>query len=153
MYGSKIMNIQYNRKESAYIATEHIGTQTMKMEIMEIDYNEKRKIVYYNISVCVYNKRKHYDRNFNEVRITGLNPIATVATGIQLYKALEKIVCDDYVNNDWNIYFLVHWEDNRRRRTYERLLTRYGYKMDVYNGKKMLIKKITARSKIEQLVN
>lgn len=144
------MDIRYNREECAYIATERIGTQTMKMEMMEIDYNEKHNILYYNISVCVYNKRKHYDRNFNEVRITGTNPMATVATGIKLYKALEKEVCGDPSNKGWNIYFLAHWADNRRRKAYEQLLTRYGYKMDVYDGKKMLIKKVMARSEAEQ---
>ena len=137
------MDIRYNREERSYIATERIGSQTMKMEMMEWDYNEGSNTVYYNVSVCIYNKRKHYERNFNEARITGNNPIATIAVGLKMYKELEKTVCESAENRNWNVVFLVRWEDNRRRNAYEKLLVRYGYKIDKYDNTKVLIKRIS----------
>lgn len=136
------MNIHYDRESCAYIATERIGAQTMKMEMTEISYNYSTRTVYYNVSVCIYNKRKHYNRNFDEVRVTGKNPLATIVTGLKMYKALEKEVCESIENRKWNVCFLVHWEDNRRRNAYEKLLTRYGYHMGVYDNTKMLIKQV-----------
>ena len=67
------MEVQYDRENEWYIVKEKIDNQTFFMEFQL--YDETDDTLYFNICMGIYNKRKHAERNENEARMTGLNPI------------------------------------------------------------------------------
>lgn len=130
-----------------YMYITKIGNQTFEMCFDEIDYNEKTNTVYWNVSMICYSKRKEKDMYLSDetgmTKMTGKNPMATIAHAVKAFNLLEdKIYFEaDNVNN----VILVGWLDSKRRDVYARYLLKHGYSYGVYEGKKHLMKKIAQK--------
>lgn len=121
----------------AYAIKEKIGNQTLLIGFQE-DWQPQTNTCYYNVYLSVYTKRKHMELNEEKKLSTGLNPIKDFLVARKNFQRLEKYVLND--NKDNNVVIYCFWVDSRRRDTYYKVLSRWGYtyqKIDpaVHSGK------------------
>ncbi|WP_373752354.1 hypothetical protein [Jeotgalibaca porci] len=113
--------------------------------IFEAYTSENNEHTYFWVVLDVYHKRKQRDENV--LKQTGKDGIQTLLWAKKQIIEFEELLLEGHIS--WlkeNVYIALGWEDNRRRRVYERGLRdigfRYEYSSDVWDGKKVLLKKI-----------
>lgn len=128
-----------NRRERDYRVREKLSTgQTL--ELMFKCLEEHKGTLYYNISLSIYSKRKHADKNEDEKKITGKNPLETVLVGRRVFSDVEELVISECMAQGFNVVFEVFWTENRRRNAYYRVLSKYGYRYGIRGNVKCLEK-------------
>ena len=130
--------VNYDKENDWYIFKEKIDNQTFFMEFQV--YDETEDTSYINICMGVFNKRKHAERNENEVRITGQNPIKTVMTAIRAFNELEKVAIERELWTHDRVHVSCWWVDNRRRDAYYKFLSKRGYQFGNFEGKKVIFR-------------
>ena len=122
---------------NGYFKKQKLGTQ----EIMIYAQCFKRgKINKYYIGAVVSTKRKRIEQHFINNEVTGKNGIKTL---IEIRKSILDLELFLKEKNKQNFEIIINWTDKRRRDVYIYGLKDYGYNLDVRNGKKCLLKKIT----------
>ena len=103
---------------------------------------------YWNICLCIYNKRKHIDDLLEHTDFVGKNPLLSIRVIRTAFDQLEKTL----VERSWvrNNYVFCSWTDNRRRDVYYRYLSRKGYAYGKYDGRKVIYK---IYDKMTEMVN
>nr|DAH38558.1 MAG TPA: hypothetical protein [Caudoviricetes sp.] len=132
------MNIKYDYENRTYYIKEKIHNQTMIMQFEECD--RSLDMVYYNVVLGVYNKRKHAQKNEDNAIITGKYPFETVAKAARAFNLLEQEVIKENKFYDKKITIMISWADNRRRDIYYKYLSKRGYKYEIVDGQKFICK-------------
>lgn len=128
-----------NQRERDYRVREKLSTgQTL--ELMFKCLEEHKGTLYYNISLSVYSKRKHADKNEDEKKITGKNPLETALVGRRAFREVEEYIISECMAKGFNVVFEVFWTDSRRRDAYYRVLSKYGYHYGMRGNVKCLEK-------------
>lgn len=125
--------------DSYYIDTP-IGNQTFHMEMDMFDWMDQT--IWFNVYMTLYNKRSQISSNESHVKMTGSNPMETVAVALKCFKKLQREVLWAY-NSKYNIVISCTWLNNRRRDAYYKVLSRWGYKYgrDPKDGTKWIFRK------------
>ena len=92
------MNVKYDYKNRIYYIKEKIHNQTMIMQFEECD--RSFDMVYYNVVLGVYNKRKHAQKNEDNAIVTGKYPFETVAKAMRAFNLLEQEVIKENESKD-----------------------------------------------------
>lgn len=132
------MNVKYDYKNRTYYIKEKIHNQTMIMQFEECD--RSLDMVYYNVVLGVYNKRKHAQKNEDNAIVTGKDPFETVANAVRAFNLLEQEVIKENKFYDKKVMIMISWVDNRRRDIYYKYLSKRGYKYEVVDGQKFICK-------------
>lgn len=132
------MNVKYDYENRTYYIKEKIHNQTMIMQLEECD--RTLDMVYYNVVLGVYNKRKHAQKNEDNAIITGKYPFETVAKVTRAFNLLEQEVIKENKFYDKKIMIMISWVDNRRRDIYYKYLSKRGYKYEIVDGQKFICK-------------
>lgn len=132
------MNVKYDYKNRTYYIKEKIYNQTMIMQFEECD--RSLDMVYYNVVLGVYNKRKHAQKNEDNAIVTGKYPFETVAKSVRAFNLLEQEIIKENKFYNRKIMIMISWVDNRRRDTYYKYLSKRGYKYEVVDGQKFICK-------------
>lgn len=134
------MEAKWNHEKNEYYINTPIENQTLHMAFEMDDWT--MDTVWFNVYMTLYNKRKQIDENENKVKITGNNPMQTVAAAIKAFKILERATLFGF-NDRYNVVIHCHWLDNRRRDAYYRFLSKRGYQYgkDANDGSKWIFKK------------
>lgn len=126
-----------------------ISNQTIDLSFTCWDRPQINEITKWNVSVVVYNKRKHINRNFSEVRNTGSNGLEFLFFAKQAIKEFEAYIVERYpLDEGYKNIIVIGWADIRRRNVYARGLRSLGYYFDnirIFDdivAKKYLIKKL-----------
>lgn len=122
--------VHYDRDKEEYYIDYPIENQTFHMGFQkyEVDSFIDNGIVYFNVWINLYNKRKDMWRNEDLLLSTGLNPIKTVLVARECFKAIEAEIIEDMEYNDKDVIIYCHWVNNRRRDAYYKVLSRMGYR-------------------------
>lgn len=132
------MNVKYDYKNRTYYIKEKIHNQTMIMQFEECD--RSFDMIYYNVVLGVYNKRKHAQKNEDSAIVTGKYPFETVAKAVRAFNLLEQVVIKENKFYNKKIMIMISWVDNRRRDIYYKYLSKRGYKYEVVDGQKFICK-------------
>ena len=132
------MNVKYDYKNHTYYIKEKIHNQTMIMQFEECD--RSLDMIYYNVVLGVYNKRKHAQKNEDNAIVTGKYPFETVAKAVRAFNLLEQEVIKENKFYNRKIMIMISWVDNRRRDIYYKYLSKSGYKYEVVDGHKFICK-------------
>lgn len=132
------MNVKYDYKNRTYYIKEKIHNQTIIMQFEECD--RSLNMVYYNVVLGVYNKRKHAQKNEDNAIVTGKYPFETVAKSVRAFNLLEQEVIKENKFYDKKVMIMISWVDNRRRDIYYKYLSKRGYKYEVVDGQKFICK-------------
>lgn len=132
------MNVKYDYKNRTYYIKEKIHNQTMIMQFEECD--RSLDMIYYNVVLGVYNKRKHAQKNEYNAIVTGKYPFETVANAVRAFNLLEQEVIKENKFYDKKVMIMISWVDNRRRDIYYKYLSKRGYKYEVVDGQKFICK-------------
>lgn len=132
------MNVKYDYKNRIYYIKEKIHNQTMIMQFEECD--RSFDMIYYNVVLGVYNKRKHAQKNEDNAIVTGKYPFETVANAVKAFNLLEQEVIKENKFYNRKIMIMISWVDNRRRDIYYKYLSKRGYKYEVVDGQKFICK-------------
>lgn len=132
------MNVKYDYKNRTYYIKEKIHNKTMIMQFEECD--RSLDMVYYNVVLGVYNKRKHAQKNEDNAIVTGKYPFETVANAVRALNLLEQEVIKENKFYDKKVMIMISWVDNRRRDIYYKYLSKRGYKYEVVDGQKFICK-------------
>lgn len=132
------MNVKYDYKNRTYYIKEKIHNQTTIMQFEECD--RSLDMVYYNVVLGVYNKRKHAQKNEDNAIITGKYPFETVSKAVRAFNILEQEVIKENKFYDKKVMIMISWVDNRRRDIYYKYLSKRGYKYEVVDGQKFICK-------------
>ena len=132
------MNVKYDYKNRTYYIKEKIHNQTMIMQLEECD--RSLDVIYYNVVLVVYNKRKHAQKNEDNAIVTGKYPFETVAKAVRAFNLLEQEVIKENKFYNRKIMIMISWVDNRRRDIYYKYLSKRGYKYEVVDGQKFICK-------------
>lgn len=150
--------VWYNRQECAYELTmqyqENDNLQTIWMQFGETsdpsmnDYSSS----WWNVALSIYNKRKDMFDNMDKKLSTGKDLIRNFLVARKMFDALEAVVVEDAVNQKRDIVIYCHWEDNRRRDAYYKVLSRKGYRYgNAPWGQKVIMKKFKWKDYEEML--
>lgn len=115
-----------------------IGNQVLEMRFY--NYSTSLDTIYYNVDMCIYNKRKNIQKHFDHVDSTGLRPHESIVAIKSAFRDLEEDVLYCY-NEHYNIVISVTWLDQARKRVYYRYLSRFGYQYGKINGELCIFKK------------
>lgn len=134
---------QYHRDEELWRIEKKIGTQTVRVEFQEFP-NENHKVIFWNICLVCFNKRKNIDRYLADVTSTGKCGVKGLLFAKQAIVDFENNVISEYQAeyNDVGHIIYCTWLDNQRRRVYERGLKSLGYDYGMIDGRKALMKKV-----------
>lgn len=132
------MNVKYDYENRTYYIKEKIYNQTMIIQLEECD--RSLDMVYYNVVLGVYNKRKHAQKNEDNAIITGKYPFETVAKAARAFNLLEQEVIKENKFYNKKIMIMISWVDNRRRDIYYKYLSKRGYKYEIVDGQKFICK-------------
>ena len=132
------MNVKYDYKNHTYYIKEKIYNQTMIMQFEECD--RSLDMIYYNVVLGVYNKRKHAQKNEDNAIVTGKYPFETVAKAVRAFNLLEQEVIKENKFYNRKIMIMISWVDNRRKDIYYKYLSKRGYKYEVVDGQKFICK-------------
>jgi hypothetical protein len=126
-------------KEQQYICTDKINGQFLQIKFYEEIYYDK--ILYF---VCFEIRNKRYQIGKSWLKTTGKIGLSGLLWAKEKIKEFENFIINKKIEKEKiSMYILVGWEDNRRRKVYERGLKNLGYKIDYMVGRKLLIKKIS----------
>lgn len=129
----------YDRKNELYFVKDKLpNNQTIIMSFE--NYDNSYDTDYWNIALCVVNKRKHIDRVFDNCEITGEDPFATVRIARDMFTALESQIIQDANIYRTKQHVSCTWLDTKRRDVYAHFLKRRGYQYGMFDGKKVLYK-------------
>lgn len=132
-------NVCYDRRigycGGYYIKRKLSNGQTMIMQFIKDDGS----ILYFNICLAVYTKRRQASYNEENAIITGKNPFESFIVARKMFLVLEKYVVNRYRYRD--LIIMCRWVDNRRRDAYYKVLSRYGYQYGTLYGHKAIYKK------------
>lgn len=140
--------VSWNRDESAYELEmqyqEDDNLQTIWMQFGEItdpsmnDYSSS----WWNIALSIFNKRKDMYDNMDKKLSTGKDLIRNFIIVRKMFDALEATVVEDAIANKRDVVIFCHWEDNRRRDAYYKVLSKKGYRYgNAPWGQKVIMKK------------
>ena len=132
------MNVKYDYKNRTYYIKEKIHNQTMIMQFEECD--RSLDMIYYNVVLGVYNKRKHAQKNEDNAIVTGKYPFETVSKAVRAFNLLEQEVIKENKFYNKKIMIMISWVDNRRRDIYYKYLSKRDYKYEVVDGQKFICK-------------
>lgn len=132
------MNVKYDYENRTYYIKEKIHNQTMIMQLEECD--RSLDMVYYNVVLGVYNKRKNAQKNEDNAIITGKYPFETVAKAAKAFSLLEQEVIKENKFYDKKVMIMISWVDNKRRDIYYKYLSKRGYKYEIVDGQKFICK-------------
>ena len=132
------MNVKYDYKNRTYYIKEKIHNQTMIMQFEECD--RSLDMIYYNVVLGVYNKRKHAQKNEDNSIVTGKYPFETVAKAVRAFNLLEQKAIKENKFYNRKIMIMISWVDNRRRDIYYKYLSKRGYKYEVADRQKFICK-------------
>lgn len=132
------MNVKYDYKNRTYYIKEKIHNQTMIMQFEECD--RSFDMIYYNVVLGVYNKRKHAQKNEDNAIVTGKYPFETVANALRAFNLLEQEVIKENKFYNRKIMIMISWADNRRRDIYYKYLSKRDYKYEIVYGQKFICK-------------
>lgn len=121
----------FNRSEWAYELNCQVENQTIWMQFGCVNFDRDEDLVtnyWWNVALSIYNKSKDMYTNMDKKLSTGIDPIRNFIVARKMFDALEAVVIEDSVRNKKDAIIYVHWEDNRRRDAYYRVLSRKGYK-------------------------
>lgn len=118
-------NIQWDDIDDEYYVDVPIGNQTLHMAFQEYDWS--MDTVYFNVYMTLYSKKNQITSNETHIKSTGRNPFATYKIALGAFKALEKRCLYDF-NDRYNVFIFCTWLDGRRRDTYYKVLSRFGYR-------------------------
>lgn len=118
------MKVEYDVDKQEYYIKEKINNQTFYMAFQE-EYGTD--VVYYNVYMTLYNKRKHTDKNENAVLMTGKNPFKTVVTARKAFNLLEEEVVKENCRYGYTTCVYATWLDTKRKHAYHRILSKKGY--------------------------
>ena len=128
--------------------------QTIWMEFGEIadpsmnDYSSS----WWNVALSIYNKRKDMYDNMDKKLSTGKDLIRNFIIARKMFDALEATVVEDAVYQKRDVVIFCHWEDNRRRDAYYKVLSRKGYRYgNAPWGQKVIMKKFKWKDYEEML--
>jgi hypothetical protein len=117
--------VQWNDWDDEYFIDIPIGNQTLHMAFQEYDWN--LDTVYFNVYMTLYNKKTQIQSNEDNIRSTGLNPLATYSVAMKAFKKLEAKTLAEF-NDRYDIVIFCTWLDRRRRDVYYKVLSRLGYR-------------------------
>lgn len=138
------MEVKHNAKEDIYYIKEKLSNgMTLEMGFQETDYDYVNELIYYNVYLSVYHKRKQKELNEAEMKITGVNPFETYAVALKAYQTLENYVKKEEPYDD--ICIIAWGTDGRRRKIYEKILKRYGFFSERVENIMALTKRIERR--------
>lgn len=131
----------YSKEREEFYEKERIENQTVYMAFQPDCIGET---LAFNIFLIVYNKKKQINRSLNLKEITGKNGFKTMAIALKMLNKLEEEVYYSVISNLKDNSYIIYcsWEDNRRRNTYYKVLSKRGFKFGNLEGKKVLFKKI-----------
>nr|DAJ50685.1 MAG TPA: hypothetical protein [Caudoviricetes sp.] len=132
------MNVKYDYTNRTYYIKEKIHNQTMIMQFEECD--RSLDMIYYNVVLGVYNKRKHAQKNEDNAIVTGKYPFETASKAVRAFNLLEQEVIKENKFYNRKIMIMISWVDNRRRDIYYKYLSKRGYKYEVVDGQKFICK-------------
>ena len=141
-------NVDWNPQNQAYELImqyqEEDNLQTIWMQFGEIadpmmnDYSSS----WWNVALSIYNKRKDMFDNMDKKLSTGKDLIRNFLIARKMFDALEYVTVEDAVSQKQDIVIYCHWEDNRRRDAYYKVLSRKGYRYGKAPwGQKVIMKK------------
>ena len=123
-----------------------VENQTIYMMFQEMELDPgayvRNNVRYYNVALTIYNKAKDMYTNMDKHLSTGIDPIRNFIIARKMFDALEANVIRSTVAKKQDAVIIIHWEDNRRRDAYYKVLSRKGY---IYGkmpwGTKVIMKK------------
>jgi hypothetical protein len=146
-YDEKYYNdIYYCHEERTYQLKRIVGNQTIYMEFSEIELDRnafvRNDCRYYNVCLTIYNKSKDMYTNMDKHLSTGKDPIRNFIIARKMFDALEAKVVQSAIAHNQDVAIVIHWEDNRRRDAYYKVLSRKGYRYATMPwGTKVIMKK------------
>ena len=97
-------------------------------------------INYYNTIFHIYNKKKQKNIGANlELTQTGKCGLDGLIWAKKMIMEFEKFMNETNYHNE-KVAVIVGWANNKRRKVYERYLTKVGYNIKMIENKKCLIK-------------
>ena len=115
------------------------------MQFGEINFNRYEALVsipWYNCALSIYDKRKDMYINMDNHVSTGKDLIRNFIITRKMFNALEAYVIEKNVKKKKDFVIFAHWEDNRRRDAYYKVLSRKGYRYGTTpTGMKVIMKK------------
>ena len=146
-YDEKYYNdIYYCIQEKEFQLKHMIGSQTIYMFFTEFELDPNAPVRnncrYYNVALTIYDKRTTMYTNMDNHISTGKDPIRDFIIARKMFDALEAKVIEHSVAHKQDSAITIHWEDNRRRDAYYKVLSRKGYKYAKMPwGTKVIMKK------------
>jgi len=129
----------WDKKNELYFVKDKLpNNQTIIMSFE--NYDNSYDTDYWNIALCVVNKRKHIDHVFDNCEITGGDPVATVRIARDMFSSLENQIIQDIDLYGTKQHVSCTWLDAKRRNVYAHFLKRRGYQYGMFDGKKVLYK-------------
>ncbi len=128
-------DIWYNCDEDAYELevkySEDDNLQTIWMQFGLVNFNRDESFVnttWWNVALSIYDKRKDMYSNMDKKLSTGKDLVRNFIIVRKMFDALEVSVIEHGVNNKQDVVIYCHWEDNRRRDAYYKVLSKKGYR-------------------------
>jgi hypothetical protein len=133
-----MIDFLYDRKLQFYYCLEKAEGQLLHIRFQEEIYSKK---AYYSVFFEIVNKRKHKEKvTLKETGKMGLKGLLWAKIKIKEFMIFINDIRNQFLNK--NVYIIVRWDDNRRRKAYEWGLKDLGFKINYIFGKKVLVKKI-----------
>ena len=105
-----------------------------------------------NVALSIYNKSKDVFTNMDKKLSTGIDPIRNFIVARKMFDALEAAIIRYSVVRKQDVVIFCHWEDNRRRDAYYRVLSKKGYRYGNAPWKqKVIMKKFKWKDYLEML--
>jgi len=131
-------NFVKSKEFQGYYFTEKVKNQSLLIEFFEEHTNKK---IYYFVAFTIFTKKKHMEqvtlKTTGKIGLSGL-----------LWAKKRIIEFETYIKNknfeNKDICIAIGWDDNRRRRVYERGLQNLGFKFKHIFNHKYLIKSLSA---------
>ena len=149
-------HIYYNSEEEAYELERQIGSQTIWMQFGYYQHESMSDLNdgWVNVALSIYNKSKDIFTNMDKKLSTGIDPIRNFIVARKMFDALEAIVVKVAVMRHQDVVIFCHWEDNRRRDAYYKVLSKKGYKYGIAPWKqKVIMKKFKWKDYQEMVAN
>ena len=138
--------IKYDKNNDIYTLKIKLNNlQTIYMEFSLINLNRYEPFVeckWYNVCLSIHGKRFTMYDNMDKKISTGKDPIYNFIITRNMFNAMETFVIDNTIKQKKDLVICIHWEDNRRRDAYYKVLSRKGYKYAKMPwGTKVIMKK------------
>lgn len=113
----------------------------MTVEINFVGYCwDDQKTAEFTIELNVYKKRK--DKSSIFLKRTGKDGLKTLFFAKKAIKEFEPYILERYGYRHKKMFINIQWTDNKRRDIYYRGLKDIGYQFTMFNGYKVLSKRI-----------